>query len=138
MRYLNLKPSSVWLVVSDNNLRLPTSHLGLQVETLNQGPPRSRSLVAVAPQLACSSPGMAQMAKFSIESELQLETCDSRLQRLMREAIKYVDFKIVEGHRGKAAQEAAFAKGASKLHWPYGNHNATPSRAVDFAPFPVN
>lgn len=78
------------------------------------------------------------MAKFSIESELQLETCDSRLQRLMREAIKYVDFKIVEGHRGKAAQEAAFAKGASKLHWPYGNHNATPSRAVDFAPFPVD
>jgi peptidoglycan L-alanyl-D-glutamate endopeptidase CwlK len=78
------------------------------------------------------------MPKFSIASEVQLASCDKRLQAIAREAIKYYDFSVVEGHRGKLAQEAAFAKGASKLHWPHGNHNATPSRAYDLAPWPVD
>lgn len=78
------------------------------------------------------------MPTFGSASEAQLATCDPRLQRLAREAIKYFDFTVVEGHRGEAAQEAAFAKGLTQLHYPHGNHNAIPSRAMDCAPYPID
>jgi hypothetical protein len=69
---------------------------------------------------------------------MQLVTCHPDLQRVLREAIKYTDFVVVEGHRGKAAQDAAYAKGFSKVRWPNGNHNSLPSRAVDLVPYPVD
>lgn len=72
------------------------------------------------------------------ESLAALATCDARLQRLARAAILLVDFKILEGHRGKEAQEAAFRAGNTKLHFPHGNHNKYPSRAFDFAPWPID
>lgn len=78
------------------------------------------------------------MPRFGSASETQLATVDSRLVRVCREAIKYFDFAVIEGHRGKAAQNAAFAKGASKLRWPNGNHNSLPSKAVDLAPYPID
>lgn len=78
------------------------------------------------------------MPVFGGASKAQLATCHPRLQRVLIEAIKYVDFSVVEGHRGKDAQNAAYAKGLSKLKWPNGNHNATPSRAADVAPFPID
>lgn len=78
------------------------------------------------------------MPTFGPASRAQLSTCDERLQRVLNEAIKYVDFSVVEGHRGQAAQDAAYAKGLSKLKWPHGNHNADPSRAADIAPFPID
>lgn len=78
------------------------------------------------------------MPTFGRSSESQLITCDPRLQAVLREAIKYVDFSIIEGHRGKAAQEAAFAKGLTQLHYPHGNHNKLPSLAADCAPYPVD
>lgn len=78
------------------------------------------------------------MPIFSNISKRQLATCDKRLQRLLNEAIKYVDFRVVEGHRNKAGQDKAFAQGASKVRWPYGNHNKKPSRAADLAPWPID
>lgn len=78
------------------------------------------------------------MAVFSQASLQQYATLEPRLQKILDEAIKYFDFKIIEGHRNEADQEAAFASGASKLHWPHGNHNSLPSRAVDIAPYPVD
>lgn len=78
------------------------------------------------------------MPKFGKESLRQLATCDERLQRIMHGAIEVVDFSITEGHRDREAQEAAVRRGASQLHWPKGNHNKLPSRAVDFAPYPVD
>lgn len=75
------------------------------------------------------------MATFSPESLRKLSTCDPRLQSLLREAIKYIDFTILEGHRGEAAQNEAFRKGNSKLQWPNGKHNRLPSVAVDIAPW---
>lgn len=76
--------------------------------------------------------------KFSAASEAQLATCHPRLVLVLREAIKYMDFTVVEGHRGKEAQNLAFARGASKLPWPLGNHNKTPSDAADLAPYPID
>lgn len=74
------------------------------------------------------------MPSFSASSLAKLATCDTRLQGLLREAIKQIDFTILEGHRNQADQDAAFARGASKLKYPHGKHNALPSRAVDIAP----
>lgn len=78
------------------------------------------------------------MSVFGAESQKQLATCDLRLQRVLTEAIKYFDFSVIEGHRDREAQERAFAKGSTKLHYPFGNHNATPSRAADLMPFPLD
>lgn len=78
------------------------------------------------------------MPTFSESSKKQLATCHSDLQTLMNEAIKYIDFTVLEGHRGQAAQEAAFKAGNTKLHFPNGKHNKLPSLAVDIAPFPVD
>lgn len=78
------------------------------------------------------------MPKFSAASERQIKTLHPKLQRILREAIKHIDFTVVEGHRGKAAQDAAYAKGNSKVKWPHGKHNSLPSRAVDVTPFPVD
>lgn len=78
------------------------------------------------------------MPTFGQASQAQLATCDPRLQALANAAIKYYDFSVIEGHRGQADQEADFAKNLTKLHWPHGRHNATPSRAMDLAPWPVD
>lgn len=78
------------------------------------------------------------MPKFSLASEAQLATCHPQLVKIAREAILIFDFSVIEGFRGKEAQNAAFAKGASKLPWPLGNHNKNPSTAMDCAPFPVD
>jgi peptidoglycan L-alanyl-D-glutamate endopeptidase CwlK len=78
------------------------------------------------------------MPSFSKESFSQLSTAHQDLQTLFYEVIKHVDCKVLEGHRNQADQEAAFNAGNSKLHYPYGKHNAIPSNAVDVAPFPVD
>lgn len=78
------------------------------------------------------------MPRFSKRSLAALETCDPRLQKLAHEAIRLVDFTILEGHRGREAQNDAYRRGASQVKWPNGNHNKYPSRAFDFAPYPVD
>ena len=78
------------------------------------------------------------MPTFGSESQKQLATCDERLQRIMNEAVTFTDFSILEGHRNEATQNADYAKGVSKLRWPNGKHNSSPSRALDFAPFPID
>ena len=78
------------------------------------------------------------MAKFSAASLKQRATLHPRLQLVFDEAIKYYDFAIIEGFRGKTLQNKAFATGKSKLPWPLGSHNKTPSKAADLAPFPID
>ncbi len=60
------------------------------------------------------------------------------LVRVVERAIEIVDFAVVEGHRGRAAQEKAFREGKSRLPYPRSPHNAAPSRAVDLAPYPID
>jgi peptidoglycan L-alanyl-D-glutamate endopeptidase CwlK len=78
------------------------------------------------------------MPKFSQSSLNQLSTCHPDLQVLFNEVIKLIDCQVLEGHRGQAAQEAAYAKGNTQLHYPNGKHNSSPSLAVDVAPYPVD
>lgn len=83
---------------------------------------------------ARTRPG-ANMPSFSEASRTHLETCDLRLQAILNEAIKFVDFVVIEGYRSREAQNQAVADGKSQKPWPTGNHNAFPSRAVDVAPY---
>ena len=78
------------------------------------------------------------MPAFSAASRAKLATADARLVRVFEAVGRRVDCTILEGERGREAQEAAFADGKSKLHYPHGKHNAHPSRAVDAAPYPVD
>jgi len=66
---------------------------------------------------------------------MRLSQCDMRLQNILREAIKSVDFTILCGHRNKEDQDKAVAEKKSTLKWPNSKHNFLPSRAVDIAPY---
>lgn len=78
------------------------------------------------------------MPKFGAASIAQLTTCDKRLQEVMNLAIQWFDFAVLEGHRGKEKQNAAFQKGFSQKQWPNGEHNSLPSKACDIAPWPLD
>lgn len=74
------------------------------------------------------------MPAFGTGSQKKLNTCTSEIQLICNEAIKYIDFSIVTGHRTKEEQNALYPK-YTKLKWPKGNHNSFPSNAVDIAPY---
>lgn len=78
------------------------------------------------------------MRKWSPSSQARLDTCTRDVQWLMTTVRDEVaDITILQGHRGKEEQNAAFESGHSKLRWPDGNHNKLPSEAVDFQPYPL-
>lgn len=64
-------------------------------------------------------------------------TCDHRLQRLLSELIKIIDFSVTCGHRCQQDQALAYETGHSKLEWPHSKHNSLPSMAVDIQPYPL-
>jgi peptidoglycan LD-endopeptidase CwlK len=78
------------------------------------------------------------MPKFSERSLANLAQCHPDLQRVAKECIKHFDFVVICGHRGKAAQDKAFAEKKSKLKWPNSKHNKKPSLAFDAAPAPID
>jgi len=78
------------------------------------------------------------MPTLSARSLEHLGTCCDELQRVARRAIAIYDFTVLEGHRGKDAQDQAVAKGLSQVAWPNGKHNKNPSDAMDVAPFPID
>jgi peptidoglycan L-alanyl-D-glutamate endopeptidase CwlK len=77
------------------------------------------------------------MQQFSPISKFRLSTCHPDLQVLFNEVIKYFNCTILEGYRGREAQEKAFKEGKTQLHFPFSNHNKNPSMAVDAAPWPI-
>tara|TARA_R100001530_G_scaffold59945_1_gene43343 strand:- start:1030 stop:1422 length:393 start_codon:yes stop_codon:yes gene_type:complete len=78
------------------------------------------------------------MPRFGKTSNSRLETCDTRLQKLFNEVVKHFDCSILEGHRGKRAQNKAYKEGKSKVVYPNGKHNQIPSVAVDAVPYPID
>jgi len=82
--------------------------------------------------------GNEKMPKFGTKSRGKLHTCDEDLQDLFNEVVKHFDCTVIEGHRGKDRQNAAYEKGNSKLKFPKGKHNQMPSIAVDVAPYPID
>ena len=78
------------------------------------------------------------MPKFGNSSKKRLATCDERLQKVFNEVIKYVDCSVLEGHRSEERQNKLFEEGKTKVKYPKGRHNSSPSRAVDVTPYPVD
>lgn len=74
---------------------------------------------------------------FSKISKIRLAGCHFLLRFLFNWVIKHRDCKVIEGHRSKQGQNSAFAAGYSKLKWPKGKHNKSPSWAVDVGPYPL-
>jgi len=73
---------------------------------------------------------------FSASSRRNLDTCHLKLQTLFSfVASDGWDMTIICGHREEAAQNQAFASGASLAEWPDSNHNESPSLAIDVAPY---
>ena len=75
------------------------------------------------------------MPRFGGTSQQRLQTCDAQLQIVMREVVAFADCTIVEGHRSEQRQDMLFMTGKSKVVWPDGKHNTSPSKAVDVAPY---
>jgi len=76
------------------------------------------------------------MPTFSKTSLGKLASCHPLLQEIAKEAILYVDFSIVYGHRTKRDQDRLFETGFSEKKWPSSKHNEWPSRAFDAIPWP--
>lgn len=45
------------------------------------------------------------------------------------------DASVIEGYRDQSTQNKYFDSGTSRVKWPNSNHNKTPSRAMDLAPY---
>ena len=78
------------------------------------------------------------MPKFGNKSKEQLSTCRKELQEVFNEVIKTVDCSVLEGHRSKDRQNALYKEGKTKVTYPKGRHNSSPSLAVDVAPYPID
>ena len=78
------------------------------------------------------------MPRFGSRSRKKFETFDEDLQALFSEVIKYFDCTVIQGHRGKEEQNKYFDEGKSKVKYPNGRHNASPSNAVDVVPYPID
>lgn len=78
------------------------------------------------------------MPTFSKSSQDKLSTCHPFLQEICNELIKETDFTVLCGYRGEVDQNEAYNTGKSKAKWGQSKHNASPSKAVDIAPYPID
>ena len=78
------------------------------------------------------------MPKFGKSSKERLATCHPKLQEVFNEVIKFVDCSVLEGHRSGERQDKLFEEGKTKVKFPMGRHNSSPSRAADVTPYPVD
>ena len=94
---------------------------------------------------------------FGKRSLYRLNQCHDDIQKVMFEAIQYIDFSVTEGWRSKKIQSEYFVSGTSKVKWPYSYHNTLKchildqylddhegspdqplSLAIDIAPYPID
>lgn len=111
--------------LQENSLRIRLNH----DDRPTHNPPESNPAIAIA------TPKRMPTFTYSARSKAHLATCHPALIRLMEYVLEVYDHVIIEGHRGKEAQNEAFESGHSKVRWPDGKHNKNPSIAVDAAPY---
>lgn len=76
------------------------------------------------------------MPQFGKKSKKALVQCHPLLQEVLLEAIKTVDFTLLDSYRGKDAQTSAYQTGHSKAKFGQSAHNYKPCVAIDFIPCP--
>jgi len=77
------------------------------------------------------------MPKLGKTSKERLATCHIALQEIVERSVEIMDLTVLCGFRDREAQEEAYSSGASKARFGQSLHNASPSLAVDIAPYPV-
>lgn len=78
------------------------------------------------------------MPVFGTASKAALKKCHPLLRAIAEEAIKEIDFKVLDATRGRLAQEKAFRQGHSKVHFGDSAHNYVPAIAFDLFPAPYD
>ena len=78
------------------------------------------------------------MYKFGSRSRKQMENIHPDLKKVLNEVIKYVDCSVLEGHRSQERQDKLYDEGRTKVKYPNGRHNDSPSNAVDVVPYPID
>ena len=94
------------------------------------------------------------MPKFGAESQRILATCHKDIQAVMNEAIKHFDFSVLYGTRTTDEQFELYKKGRKLINGKWtkvsatvtnldgkikkSEHNYSPSRAIDIAPYPID
>ena len=78
------------------------------------------------------------MPSFGTKSSDKLSSCDERLQRLFTKVVRTFDCSVLEGHRRRERQDMLYDMGQSKIRYPNGAHNTTPSLGVDVVPYPID
>lgn len=78
------------------------------------------------------------MFTFSKASKASRAKLHPLLRSIVDEAIKEIDFKILDATRGRAAQIRAFLQGTSKAKFGQSAHNYVPAIAVDLFPAPYD
>ncbi len=79
------------------------------------------------------------MPIFGKRSIGNLKGCHQDLRFLFRIVVYNFDCSVIKGKRGEKEQEAAFAAGMTKVHYPDSKHNVEPlSLAADVIPYPVD
>jgi len=78
------------------------------------------------------------MPSFGKSSNGKLITCHHDLQVVFNEVVTFYDCTVLEGSRDRVRQEALFQSGSSKVQYPDGKHNKSPSLAADVAPYPLS
>jgi peptidoglycan LD-endopeptidase CwlK len=77
------------------------------------------------------------MPKLSALSRRRLDGAHPLLQKLFAAVAEEAAILILDGQRGRAAQERAFALGHSRAHFGHSAHNWMPAIALDVAPAPL-
>ena len=75
------------------------------------------------------------MASWSEKSKKKLDTCHPDLIAIANEVLSIHDCSVFEGYRDQETQDRYYANGTSKVKYPMGKHNKTPSMAIDLAPY---
>ena len=80
------------------------------------------------------------MPKFGRRSNLNLNTCHPKLQRLFREVVKHYDCSVLWGHRTQDQQNEMYLDipPITTKQWPDSKHNQLPSMGIDVAPYPID
>ena len=75
------------------------------------------------------------MASFGKSSEAKLVQAHPDIQLVMRDAIKIIDFTIVQTHRTSAEHARYIILGKTRVSYEETRHATNPSEAIDIAPW---
>jgi len=78
------------------------------------------------------------MYKFGSRSRKAMKNIHPDLKKILNEVIKHVDCSVLEGQRSQERQDKLYEQGRTKVKYPNGRHNDSPSNAVDVVPYPID